>query len=439
MPVTLVSKPLIDIREGYSIVSSTISIGGREFEIYYKVSGTPVLQTSDTFLAASLLAAMKADTPLKIEGHVSPKLLNTTNTIQDIIHAWYPDFKTIPVKADPRNFTESGMHRGVGSFFSGGIDSFYTLLKHKDEITTIIHVHGFDIQLEDYKFRDKVTRIIRKVASEFGKELIEVETNFRDFSDHFASYALIAHGAALASVALLLSHRLKKIYIPSSYPYDVLFPLGSHPLLDPLWSTEDVEIVHDGCETTRVKKTAQIAQFDIALKTLRICNVRTEDIYNCGQCEKCLRSMADLRAVGALDRCTTFDRELDLQALSELTLSNYEIYSRYKATLQFVEEKGNDFALAQSLRDCLAKYENNKLAEELNKVFHSFLSSSDWKRLYANRRNTILKFLWEIDSNWLTKEILRENLKACEQKLFKGKLHRLYNVLSGYLFRGDRK
>ena len=38
--------------------------------------------------------------------------------------------------------------------------------------------------------------------------------------------------------------------------YAHLGPLGSHPLLDPLWSSEDVELVHDGCEATRLDKLA---------------------------------------------------------------------------------------------------------------------------------------------------------------------------------------
>jgi hypothetical protein len=66
------------------------------------------------------------------------------------------------------------------------------------------------------------------------------------------------HGAALAAVALLFQDRLGKILIPPTYSYADLLPWGSHPLLDPLWSTEQTTIEHEGCEATRVEKAAYI-------------------------------------------------------------------------------------------------------------------------------------------------------------------------------------
>ena len=59
-------------------------------------------------------------------------------------------------------------------------------------------------------------------------------------------------GAGLASVAHALG--LERLLIPGPRSYGQLEPNGTHPLLDPLWSTESTEIVHDGAEPSRWEK-----------------------------------------------------------------------------------------------------------------------------------------------------------------------------------------
>ena len=97
-------------------------------------------------------------------------------------------------------------------------------------------------------------------------------------------------------------------------------PWGSHPLLDPLWSTEDIEFTHDGCEALRSAKIKAIARAPLALSTLRVCWANEQAEYNCGRCEKCLRTMIALHVVGALDRCTTFNQPLSVTAVRRMQL-----------------------------------------------------------------------------------------------------------------------
>ena len=66
---------------------------------------------------------------------------------------------------------------------------------------------------------------------------------------------------------------------------EILF--GSHPLLDPLWSTETLAFVHDGCEANRMEKVRRIAESPLLLEGLRVCvDDRGPDVYNCGSCWK---------------------------------------------------------------------------------------------------------------------------------------------------------
>ncbi len=241
--------------------------------------------------------------------------------------------------------------RGSACFFTGGIDSFYTLLKRRDELTALIFVHGFDVSLTNAALLDTISAAMRQVASAFGKPLIEVKTNLREFSDRYVSWEYY-HGAALASVALLLSSRFSRVYVASTRSYAGLVPMGSHPLLDPLWSTEHTTIVHDGCEAARVEKVAAVARCDLVLRTLRVCWENPAGAYNCGRCEKCLRTMVDLRIAGVLDRCTTFARPLDLRAVSRLPVDRKTAY--FQESLRAVERLGTDPDLAKALRSSIA-------------------------------------------------------------------------------------
>jgi hypothetical protein len=60
---------------------------------------------------------------------------------------------------------------------------------------------------------------------------------------------------------------------------------------------------------SRYEKTRLISEWDLALRHLRVCN-RTEEYtseqLNCGRCEKCVRTMLGLLAIGALWKATAF-------------------------------------------------------------------------------------------------------------------------------------
>ncbi len=300
-------------------------------------------------MAVALPAAMKLGLPLHVEGPVSPQLLASIPSIQAIYHAWNPDWRVIPVSAEPAQPAPHGSG-GVACFFSGGVDSFYTLLKHLDEIDALIFIHGFDISLDNTPFRARVSAAVREVAAACAKPLIEVETNLKEFVIRHSPWEY-AHGALLAGVALSLSSRFSRIYIAASefYGLAATIPWGSHPLLDPLWSTERTTIVHDGCEATRMDKVAAIARSEVALRWLRVCWENPNGEYNCGRCGKCLRTMVALRIVDALDRCNTFDRPLDLAAVARKKLCPDPPHMiQY---LEAAERAGTDPALVRALRD----------------------------------------------------------------------------------------
>jgi hypothetical protein len=302
------------------------------------------------------------------------------------------------------------------------VDSFYTLLKHKDEITKIILING--IMFENTSAMPKVTGAIQRVAEALGKSLIVVEVNLRDFSDEYTDWADHYVGSALASVGLLLSPQLRKIYVPATFSYEHLHPEGSHPLLDPLWSTELLTFEHDGCEANRIEKIARIAQSDIALESLRVCN--RFYAHNCGYCEKCLRTMLGLHAVGALERCNVFDEKLDADALYSMKIMHDSVVPYEEENLRVLQKSGSNQGLAEALRFSINSYKYKKLARQLNESLSEFILSEQGAQFVGGKRNTIFRSLWQTERNWLFREVLKEKLKAVDEKYLFGIMRRLY-------------
>jgi hypothetical protein len=358
-PVIVTGLETVD-RDHVPVVSTSIQIGEERNQVWYRLPAGPVAVAGETLLSSTLFPAMREGRVLQIGSPVSPRLLAHAPTIQEIFRSWSVGSQEIAIEATPGEIATGSPGRGVGCFFTGGLDSFYTALKHKEEITHLVFVYGFDVSINDLGLRAKVSQSLREVSENLHKPLIEVETNLREFSDRYVDWDFY-HGAALAAVGHLLSSRLRKLFIASSRSYADLIPLGSHPLLDPLWSTEAVEFVHDGCEATRMEKAAAIASDDIALKHLRVCWENRGGAYNCGRCEKCLRTMACLRTMGVLEKCPAFESPLDLKALADL-----EVKPIYRAhlenNLEVLEKSGADPALARALGKCLHRREDVSLA-----------------------------------------------------------------------------
>lgn len=278
----------------------------------------------DPFLAALLLTAMRIGERLVIAAPVSARLIEALPDLQAIYACFDSHNARVAVEVTARDATSptDGDNAGVGLFFSLGVDSFHSLLKnqrdHPDDAKSVSHLisaHGFDVAFDgwDETFPPALLANFQRVAHERGKTLIPVATNVRRVTERLAPWTLV-HGGAMASIALALGGGLRRALIAASTTYDKLYPWGSHPVLDPLWSTEQLTVVHDGCEVNTIDKTGIIAGSDLVLETLRPCAGYGPG-YNCGQCLKCLRTMLDLLQFGALDRCPTLPHEIDPERL----------------------------------------------------------------------------------------------------------------------------
>jgi hypothetical protein len=304
-------------------IEGVIDVGTKRYRVFFSAPGIATFPGADAFVAILLLPAMVLGAELRVEGPVAPETMEAVSRVQALYARWFPGLQ--PIRVDAPSRVSRPRARGVLSPFTGGVDSFYTALTGHGRLTHLLFVHGFDIPLGAETLRGRVAAALRSAAGEIGLPLIEMETNARDFTDDYVPWDF-AHGAGIAAAGMLLAGDVGEVIVPSSG--EILSPSdrtrllwGSHPELDPLWTTTEQLFVHHDADVGRQAKLQLLAASDTAMRYLRVCWQNPGDSYNCGRCEKCLRTMAGLRVLKASDRCRSFAAPLDIGAIERLAIS----------------------------------------------------------------------------------------------------------------------
>jgi hypothetical protein len=288
--------------------------------VYFSLSGAAegryASADASAFAAALLLPSMKQGEDLIIKGSISRQLYQGMHEIMQEVLTWDIGLRPIKIQADELVPDPPRPPRSA-AFFSGGVDSFYTYLKHQadpaeaDRISSFILVNGFDISRHNTRLWDLTLENIRSIAAADGVGLTVVRSNIQGLIEPILLWDY-AHGGCLAAVGLFVRGGFGQIYIPSTHSAAEQIPWGSNLALDGHWSTESTAFVHDGTEATRLEKvTWQIARSPLALAHLRVCFENEPGAYNCGRCDKCLRTMVNLYVAGVLEQSGTFPHQVD--------------------------------------------------------------------------------------------------------------------------------
>ncbi len=274
----------------------------------------------EAFLLAALVPAMRhGEKRLKLAGELCPRLYDGLETAAALLRCWYPR-KYGAVQIEPagiRRSPEYSARRHAACFLSGGVDSLATLRQnkltysgeHPFAIQSGIIVRGFDIHEQATAQWNLALAALREVARDAEISLIPVFTNLRELEGDLQVWVEAFHGAALAAVSQVLVSQIDRAYIGSTYDLRSLEPWGSHPLLDVCYGTTDLEMHHDLIRMSRLDKLRLLADWPVGLNHMRVCTHDAERELNCGQCEKCLRTMTGLCALGALNHCQAFQKD----------------------------------------------------------------------------------------------------------------------------------
>lgn len=329
-----------------------IETPGRNYPIY--ITG-PELQSQPGLEAGAvlgLLAAMRTGSDLRVEGSISQTFLMGLQKYMMVFTAAFPEFKVVNIKpAMIQQMVQPAATGRCASFFSGGVDSFFTLLKGRDSITDIIYIHGFDVRLDDHSRRNAVDEMGKAVAEGMGIRYLPVQSNMGKVLQDFGSWPEHAHGLALVAVARLLAGYVDEVRIPGSFSISDQKPWGSWLETDPLFSDERLQIIHDACEARRMDKIKRLASEGLVLKYLRVCWERVDGMYNCCKCEKCLRTMTSLELLGSLQTAPAFALPLEPSRVAAVCLPRPGLRIFPQENLQLLLESGCDWPeLERALR-----------------------------------------------------------------------------------------
>lgn len=338
-----IAKPPIKLspgRRSAHTVTFNIERDGVDKPLFFRSKNVQLADDISVPLLIVLLQAMKRKRPVALESPVSKSLLTNLSAFMGIYQNWFGEYAKIAIHHQGHAPSKPAKTGRVACFFTGGVDSYYTYLQHQDEITDLIYVHGYDLTLEEVGLREQVSRMGQNIAAQAGIRFIEIETNARQLMKGWGRWGTHAHGLALASAARSLAGTIDKVFIASSTTAGDLFPWGTHPDTDHLLGDENLAVVHDSVHAKRTEKTVFVSHFDWALKNLRVCYKNTDGVYNCCECEKCLRTMTSLYAVGKLNQATSFPKPLQPELISALDLGWEVKNNMAKDNLKLLAENG---------------------------------------------------------------------------------------------------
>jgi len=320
---------------------------GTDERFWFDVREEHAEELSDSgnpWLATLLPLAVCTHEPLEITVPVDRLMYENIRELTYVWRSWYPELPLVEIKAEVADDVPEPERPKTGQFFTGGVDSLFTALRHTRsytpdapfEIDDLISICGYDIPLRNAgNYAGRHARL-QRFAAEMGKGLIDIYTNAREAviarirqvgRVDGSMWARISHACGLAGLAHVLEKRFRKVVISSSYTYSDFssVPYGTSPLTDHLGSSRNLNIFHYGSGFTRAEKVFFIAPSDVALETLQVC-FHNQDEKNCGWCLKCLQTMIPLEIAGALGRAKTFpDDTLDLDRVGRILTEDIEL------------------------------------------------------------------------------------------------------------------
>lgn len=393
-------------------------VGKPEQEIYFETTekySDRLLPNPNAFLIGGVLPAIRhGERRIYIEDEICPELCDNLNTIMNWFRLWWhkSDKEFIKIESkkqySAKDLTSS---RRTGMFFSGGVDSFGTLRanhlhyppEHPLFIREGLMIFGQNIESNtNPEAFEKAFTDFSEATKDIGFDLIPVYTNVRQFDEDTVFFKKEFHGAIMGATAHAFSKCLDTIIISATDDFASLAlqnaksckPWGSHPLIDPNYSSSELRVRHDGLTLSRLDKIKLVAGWDVASRHTKVCAPNYPG-DNCGKCEKCIRTQLEFLAVGALDRTSAFPLndlyEKDIRSI-RLAPNSPDIWSpqaTYLHMIPLLKEKGR-YDLVRAIEDMIKRSNNpkkrkkslkTKIWEIDQKYFHGMMNNMKHKYL----------------------------------------------------------
>lgn len=284
--------------------------------------------------------------------------MRNLNSLFSVLGGWRPQKKYIrPIPGPVIPETEKAP--GVASFYSGGIDSLFGLVRHTEgrsalpyaaverDIDYAIHMLYLD-ELCDLDEIENTTKSLREGAEALGATFVPVITNFYIFDEEMRQWwGKLGFGAGMGCVLHFLSGGIGTGLIGSTHGFHPLDMAGANPVTDRLLGSKHLTVIHDGATYNRVEKTEIVATSPAALTKINVCDKLVPGVgyVNCSHCEKCMRTMVTLDLFGKADaeQCPSFDwSDYKVADIEKLFLKDQNEQTFAQEVVDAAKERGRD-------------------------------------------------------------------------------------------------
>lgn len=293
---------------------TNLSIDGNSQEVWFKVDKKYkdylCYERGDAFVIGVLNYAMRNHHDIESEAPLTEDLYyNIDKYLVDAIAQYNSKFHRPQIMAEVAS-EPLPCAGAVGTGISCGVDSLHSLAcqttmkfkKHNITHLTFNNVgsHGEGEQAEQL-YRQRLERP-RKFAEEYGFEFVPSDSNLQNVVEqsHFKTHTY----SSMFAVYCLQKLYSVYYYASAGYKYheftlyDTL-DSGSYEMLSlPLLSTHNLRVYSEGEGMSRMAKLQSVVKYEPSYKYLNVCLMEGD---NCGVCEKCVRTLLGLDALGTLD------------------------------------------------------------------------------------------------------------------------------------------
>ena len=263
---------------------------------------------SDAFIMAMLPAAMRGRHDIECETAASARLCYQ---LENILIPSLASAGTLyhPIKILAPRTSEKVHNLGaVGTGFSSGVDSLYSIMTHgEDSEFPLTHIAVFNSGVfEGAAFRSAFERSAANAelfAKENNLQAVGLDSNLAEIlPERFLDvYTFRNLACAMALQGLLSVYLLSSSLDIASFCFD-LREASSYDLLTIHSSkTESLSVYLSGCQVKRVAKIREMSKWPPSYSWMHPCFKGASKTKNCGRCKKCVRDLVALYALDALD------------------------------------------------------------------------------------------------------------------------------------------
>jgi hypothetical protein len=294
----------------------------------------------EAFLTACILPAMRdRERRVRIEGALCRRLAAGVTQAIGVLRRFHGPPRE-PVTIEPTEGWRAIAPRRperAAFFFTGGVDSLDLLRRDRlahpaghpaslaEGLSTFGHLCPTDTRT--LRWNEASGAVLESVAAAQGFRLTRVRTNIWELAPDVGFLAEESLASALASTAHAFRARWSAISIASSRDTARERLRGTSPLIDPLFGSGALDVRYDSNPATRLERLAGIAAAPRGLlEDLVVCLAfPTPPGINCGECEKCVRTMTTLVAIGELSRARRFPhREVTPEMVRAVSIGEHD-------------------------------------------------------------------------------------------------------------------